>query len=116
MNFEDIIPNRVAYAEGFLPRLFATRLMGQLIEECSWSQERLKVRGGVEVPFPRLVAWQGDPGITYRYSGVDHLPAEWTPRCHRCARPAQGGVPGYLNQRVPAELVPDGQRLDRPTQ
>lgn len=79
MNFEDIIPGRVTYADGFLPKLFATRLMGQLIEECRWSQERLPVRGGILVPFPRLVAWHGDPGVTYRYSGIDHPPADWTP-------------------------------------
>lgn len=80
MNFEELIPNRLAYAEQFLPKLFATRLIGQLVEECNWSQEKLKVRGteGVEVPFPRLVAWHGDPNVTYRYSGVDHPSALWT--------------------------------------
>lgn len=79
MNFDDLIPNRLAYYPGFLPRLFATRLMGQLQDECLWHNERLKVRGGLEVPFPRLVAWHGDPGVSYRYSGVDHAPADWTP-------------------------------------
>lgn len=80
MNFEELIPNRVAYAEAFLPKLFATRLLGQLQDECHWSQERLPVRG-VEggVPFPRLVAWHGDSGITYRYSGIDHPASDWTP-------------------------------------
>lgn len=79
MNFTDLIPGRVAYAENFLPNVFATRLMHQLQGECSWSQEQLKIKGGVEVPFPRLVAWHGDPGISYRYSGIDHAPADWTP-------------------------------------
>lgn len=80
MNFDELIPNRVAYAEHFLPKLFATRLMGQLVEECNWSQERFTVRGpdNVTVPFPRLVAWHGEPGITYRYSGIDHPSAIWT--------------------------------------
>ena len=41
------------------------------------------MRGGVEVPFPRLVAWHGDPGVGYRYSGVVHPANGWTPELER---------------------------------
>jgi len=29
-------------------------------------------------PVPRLVCWFGDPGCTYRYSGLVHAPLPWT--------------------------------------
>jgi alkylated DNA repair dioxygenase AlkB len=34
---------------------------------------------GRTVRVPRLVAWHGDPGCRYRYSGQTYEPAPWTP-------------------------------------
>ena len=34
---------------------------------------------GRTVRVPRLVAWHGDPGCRYRYSGQTYEPASWTP-------------------------------------
>lgn len=33
---------------------------------------------GREVAVPRLIAWYGDPGADYRYSGVNHAPEPWS--------------------------------------
>ena len=32
-----------------------------------------------KIPFPRLTAWQGDPGAVYIYSGIRNVPKPWTP-------------------------------------
>ncbi len=38
---------------------------------------------GRTVPVPRLIAWHGDPGCRYRYSGQTYEPAPWTPTLAR---------------------------------
>jgi len=59
------------------PREAAARLFEQLRTSLPWRQERLTIFGR-EHAVPRLVAWHGDPGARYRYSGVLHEPAAWT--------------------------------------
>ena len=49
-----------------------------LLEELPWAPETLTLFGR-EVLSPRLVAWHGDPGARYAYSGVSHDPAPWSP-------------------------------------
>jgi alkylated DNA repair dioxygenase AlkB len=55
----------------------ADRLLSLLREQLAWQQERLTIYGR-EHPVPRLVAWYGDAGASYRYSGVRHEPLPWT--------------------------------------
>lgn len=77
LEFKEIVPNRVAYASGFLSPADSARLADAIRETSPWSQEKLRI-GDTSVPFPRLVAWHGDPGIPYHYSGISHPPADWT--------------------------------------
>ncbi|GIZ50030.1 alpha-ketoglutarate-dependent dioxygenase AlkB family protein [Noviherbaspirillum aridicola] len=53
-------------------------LMHALREEIAWRQERILI-GGRERLQPRLSAWYGDAGRTYRYSGRRFEPLPWTP-------------------------------------
>jgi alkylated DNA repair dioxygenase AlkB len=50
---------------------------------------------GRTVPVPRLVAWHGDPGCRYRYSGQTYAPQPWTPTLARLRQTlsARTGVP-----------------------
>lgn len=48
-----------------------------LREQTPWQQPRLTIFGK-ERPVPRLVAWYGDEGACYRYSGHTHQPLPWT--------------------------------------
>jgi len=50
----------------------------QLRREIDWQQEEILIFGQRR-PVPRLVAWHGDAGAHYSYSGTDHRPAPWTP-------------------------------------
>ena len=53
-------------------------LFDQLREEIDWQQHSVRLFGRLQ-PVPRLSCWQGDAGARYRYSGVEHRPARWTP-------------------------------------
>lgn len=48
-----------------------------LSESIAWEQPVLKFYGK-EVKTPRLVAWYGDVGIQYSYSGITHISQVWT--------------------------------------
>ena len=42
----------------------------------AWEQTAINIAGKL-IPIPRLNAWYGDPGASYRYSGVDFQPLPW---------------------------------------
>jgi alkylated DNA repair dioxygenase AlkB len=54
----------------------ASALFEDLLSQIDWRQEQLKIYGRT-VDVPRLMAWYGDVGAHYRYSGVDHEPLNW---------------------------------------
>jgi len=49
-----------------------------LLEGTEWRQEQIQLYGRA-IPVPRLTAWYGDAGKSYRYSGITVEPAAWTP-------------------------------------
>ncbi len=63
--------------EAAIPVALADRWLAELTAEIGWEQEVLRIFGR-EVKVPRQVAWHGDAGRTYRYSGVVHEPRPWT--------------------------------------
>jgi alkylated DNA repair dioxygenase AlkB len=52
-------------------------LKAQLIAETPWRQEEIVLWGKRHLQ-PRLVAWYGDEGCTYTYSGIRFTPLSWT--------------------------------------
>jgi alkylated DNA repair dioxygenase AlkB len=52
-------------------------ILETLTAETKWRQEAVKIFGK---PYqqPRLVAWYGDPGAAYSYSGLNLTPLPWT--------------------------------------
>jgi alkylated DNA repair dioxygenase AlkB len=55
----------------------ADALLRQLIAEIPWRQENILVWGKLYSQ-PRLVAWYGDRGSDYTYSGIKLIPRPWT--------------------------------------
>lgn len=53
-------------------------LVERLITEVSWRSEQIVV-WGKKVVQPRLIAWYGDTGRSYAYSGIQLVPMPWTP-------------------------------------
>jgi alkylated DNA repair dioxygenase AlkB len=49
-----------------------------LYAECNWRRPALRLFGR-KVFTPRLVAFAGDPGVTYGYSGQQHVADGWSP-------------------------------------
>jgi alkylated DNA repair dioxygenase AlkB len=54
----------------------ADELFMWLLGNVEWQTERLTMFGR-SIRVPRLVAWYGDPGVRYRYSGIDHCAGGW---------------------------------------
>jgi alkylated DNA repair dioxygenase AlkB len=52
-------------------------VMGRLINEVPWRAESIIVWGRT-YPQPRLIAWYGDVGKNYTYSGINLSPLPWT--------------------------------------
>jgi alkylated DNA repair dioxygenase AlkB len=66
----------LCYRPGWLDPDAATALQIDLRERVEWQGERLRLYGR-DIVVPRLVAWFGDRGINYRYSGTDHACSGW---------------------------------------
>lgn len=60
-------------------------LMSRLIGQVDWRSESI-VLWGKSVMQPRLVAWYGDPGCSYGYSGIRLEPMPWSPEIRRVRR------------------------------
>lgn len=56
----------------------ASELLDRLLTGIDWQHEEVLIFGQRR-PVPRLVAWHGDPGASYTYSGTLHQPLPWTP-------------------------------------
>jgi alkylated DNA repair dioxygenase AlkB len=65
----------------FYPTFFdaeeSQQLFQDLIDNIAWEELEAKFPWGT-VKIPRLVAWYGDAGKAYSYSGVKHEPLAWT--------------------------------------
>jgi alkylated DNA repair dioxygenase AlkB len=60
----------------------ARRAFESLRRTVIWQQEAIVIFGARQL-VPRLVAWHGDPGARYTYSGTTHEPLPWFPALQR---------------------------------
>jgi alkylated DNA repair dioxygenase AlkB len=67
---------QVLYVPRFLPRQRADALFRTILGEAHWRRERFTLFGR-EVTAPRLTAWYGEQGASYRYSGVTRCAERW---------------------------------------
>jgi len=68
----------IRYLPGAFTQADADRLFDALRRGIDWRQEQITLFGQRRL-VPRLVAWHGDPGARYTYSGAVHEPLPWTP-------------------------------------
>lgn len=68
----------VKFAYAFYRSPESALLMDTLLREIAWRQETI-VLWGKECLQPRLSAWYGDAGTSYRYSGMTLQALAWTP-------------------------------------
>jgi alkylated DNA repair dioxygenase AlkB len=77
----DLLPMpdaEVTFCRNFFDADEREQLFQELVDNIQWKQESARF-GGKAVPLPRLTAWYGDAGKTYRYSGITVEPLPWTP-------------------------------------
>lgn len=94
------------WLQGFFPATQADKLFKELYENLAWQQERLFIYGRW-VDVPRLMAWYGDAGAQYRYSGVDHQPLPWNAALN-ALRACLEDICGQSFNSVLANLYRDG--------
>jgi alkylated DNA repair dioxygenase AlkB len=85
----------------------ATSLLRELRTGVDWQQEEILIFGQRRL-VPRLVAWHGDPGARYVYSGTEHRPQPWTPTLDRI-RDRAGALTGVGFNAVLLNLYRDGR-------
>lgn len=73
-----IIDGELSFCRHFVAEHLAHDLMEKLLHETAWRQEQIHLWGKSHAQ-PRLVAWHGDPGTAYGYSGITLQPADWSP-------------------------------------
>ena len=64
------------YIPDYLDPIEADELFAWLEANVSWRQERYLMFGRFALA-PRLVAWYGNPGLSYSYSGITHKTTGW---------------------------------------
>lgn len=69
---------RESYLEHFLGTEEAEKLLQWFLceSDIEWQTESFKIFGRIR-KVPRLTAWFGDVGVTYRYTGTDHVARGW---------------------------------------
>ncbi|GAA0199873.1 alpha-ketoglutarate-dependent dioxygenase AlkB [Kangiella japonica] len=67
---------RLSYHPAFITESQCSHLFDALLQKIQWAEESLWIAGN-QRKVPRLVAWYGDLGTNYRYSGKLHEPLPW---------------------------------------
>jgi len=85
----------------------ADALLAALRSQIDWQQEDILIFGERK-RVPRLVAWHGEPGTAYTYSGTAHEPLPWTPELLRVRHRAEE-LTGRSYNSVLLNLYRDGR-------
>jgi alkylated DNA repair dioxygenase AlkB len=85
----------------------ADAVLSVLRSRIDWQQEDIVIFGERR-RVPRLVAWHGDPGTAYTYSGTTHEPLPWTPELRRVRHRAEE-LTGHRYNSVLLNLYRDGR-------
>jgi alkylated DNA repair dioxygenase AlkB len=84
----------------------ADSLFAALRSGIQWQVEDIVIFGQRR-RVPRLVAWHGDPGTGYTYSGTMHEPQSWTPELRRLLDRVQA-LTGHAYNSILLNLYRDG--------
>ena len=97
----------LSYYPNFFDKDLADFYFELLSTQLKWEIEYYKMFGKM-VASPRLMAWYGNTGINYRYSGLDHAAIPWTQEL----MPIKNAIEKKLNHgfnSVLANLYRDGK-------
>jgi len=74
----EIIDGELYFDKSFLNSEHSQNVYQQLLTEVDWRQDSIQMFGR-RIAIPRLQAFQGEPGIQYRYSGLTLSTTTWHP-------------------------------------
>lgn len=77
VELDEVIDGCVYHKSAFIAADVASALFKSIKEDIVWRQESIRFKS-VTMDLPRLVAWHGDPGAKYWYSGIENVPEPWT--------------------------------------
>jgi alkylated DNA repair dioxygenase AlkB len=95
-----LVDGAASYWPEAFGRAEADALFARLRGEIQWREEAIIIFGERK-RVPRLVAWHGDPGLAYTYSGVRHEPEPWTAPLAE----VRAGIEALTGQRFNAVLL-----------
>jgi alkylated DNA repair dioxygenase AlkB len=97
----------ILFYPSFLETLEGDRLFSELMQTITWRHEAITLYGRSQLQ-PRLTAWYGDAGKSYRYSGLTMHPIPWTPLLLDLKEKVEG-VSGVRFNSALLNLYRDGQ-------
>ncbi|MGJ7524567.1 alpha-ketoglutarate-dependent dioxygenase AlkB family protein [Variovorax sp. GB1P17] len=92
----DIPDADVYFGRDFGAPMQKEKILKELIEETPWRQEEVTVWGRKHLQ-PRLIAWFGDAGSRYSYSGINLEPLPWTDTLLQLRAIVQGAADEKFN-------------------
>ena len=99
---------RLVYTPGFLDARDADALMADLVRDVPWRRDEVRMFGRVHTA-PRLTAWFGDLGASYRYSGTTYDPLPWIPALDALRARLVARVPNVAWNAVLVNRYRDGR-------
>jgi alkylated DNA repair dioxygenase AlkB len=106
VNFDSLDPASFTYTERYLARREADAALATLWRELRWERREITLFGR-RIMQPRLVAWYGDSGASYRYSGLALKPLPWHPLLLELRRRLENDLGASFNS-VLANAYRDG--------
>lgn len=97
----------LVYARDWMARENADTLFAELMEQVDWESRSIRMFGKRMLQ-PRKIAFQGEPGVSYAYSGGHYAAQRWHPRVAGLAE-ALATVAGVEFNCVLLNLYRDGR-------
>ncbi len=76
------LPADFEYDPRFLDEAESRAIFSELRSTVAWKQDHTSLYGR-RIALPRLTAWYGDPGSSYKYSGIVNEPLPWNATLQR---------------------------------
>jgi alkylated DNA repair dioxygenase AlkB len=92
----DGVDGSAVYYDRFLDAEERVRLFRDFKENIAWNQETISLYGKVH-PIPRLTAWYGDKGASYKYSKISNEPNPWTQSLNELRRKVEAASNATYN-------------------
>ncbi|MEM1260986.1 MAG: alpha-ketoglutarate-dependent dioxygenase AlkB [Pseudomonadota bacterium] len=99
--------SEISLTPSFLAADDADKLLAELISDIAWEQRDIQLFGKT-FKQPRLIAWHGDAGASYTYSGTRFEPRPWTKPLQRVRDAVSTSCKSPLNS-VLLNLYRDGR-------